>query len=124
MKEQGGAIIEQTLKDYADLGLPHEPEEQDTLQDTPKGKKRPRSAKVQEDAEILNESEKDNNSEISSPPANISNVSNGSTVSGGVNRRTAVLFTRKAKARANRGQVRTTPENENKKQSDSFKVYR
>lgn len=51
--------------------------------------------------------------------------SSPSAVSGGVNRRTAVLFTRKAKARQSRGQAhRTSPENDNKKESDSFRVYR
>lgn len=43
---------------------------------------------------------------------------------GGVNRRTAVLFTRKARARNAKSGQMFLPEDDKKKQSDSFKVYR
>lgn len=57
--------------------------------------------------------------------SSVANSTNAAASTGGVNRRTAVLFTRKAKARAKGGQShRRSPEGEQKKQSDSFRVYR
>ena len=58
---------------------------------------------------------------------NTTNSVTNTSGTGGVNRRTAVLFTRKAKARQSRsGQAhhRANFEGEQKKESDSFRVYR
>ncbi|OXU28273.1 hypothetical protein TSAR_009487 [Trichomalopsis sarcophagae] len=150
MREQGGVLIEQARKDYPELDGGHITEEsaeeaeaeseepQQHVNSTPaaggaKSRKRDRSARVRNDSESKANNEKDTSSTsiMSTSPggtsaANISGSSTGGgAISGGVNRRTAVLFTRKAKARASRGQLhRTSPENEQKKQSDSFRVYR
>ncbi|OAD52514.1 Peregrin [Eufriesea mexicana] len=51
-------------------------------------------------------------------------LQSGEKEMGGVNRRTAVLFTRKARARASRSNQIFILEDDKKKQSDSFKVYR
>ncbi|XP_043495512.1 peregrin [Polistes fuscatus] len=99
MKEQGGFLIEQACKDYPELNTLCQ-----TEQSVTKSRKRDRSSRNRNEIE-LNTGEK----EIGA---------------GGVNRRTAVLFTRKAKARASRSGQMFLPEHNQKKQSDSFKVYR
>lgn len=99
MKEQGGALIEQIRKDYPEFDPVSEPDQIGS-----KSRKRERSNRNRVEMESQS-SEK----EISG---------------GGVNRRTAVLFTRKARARnAKSGQMFLT-EDDKKKQSDSFKIYR
>jgi len=99
MKEQGGALIEQIRKDYPELDPVSESE-----QVVSKSRKRERSNRNRVETE-LQSSEK----EIGG---------------GGVNRRTAVLFTRKARARNAKSGQMLLPEDDKKKQSDSFKVYR
>lgn len=99
MKEQGSALIEQTRKDYPELD-PISESEQTGL----KSRKRDRANRSRGELE-LQSGEK----EIGG---------------GGVNRRTAVLFTRKARARASRSNQMFVLEDDKKKQSDSFKVYR
>lgn len=99
MKEQGGLLIEQACKDYPELNALCQ-----TEQTASKSRKRERSNRNRNETE-LNTGEKE-------------------VGAGGVNRRTAVLFTRKAKARASRSGQMFLPENNQKKQSDSFKVYR
>lgn len=98
MKEQGGVLIEQARKDYPELDAV--PESEQTVS---KSRKRERSNRNRAEAESQS-SEKE--------------------VGGGVNRRTAVLFTRKAKARASRSGQMSLSEDDKKKQSDSFKIYR
>ncbi|XP_033332606.1 bromodomain-containing protein 140 [Megalopta genalis] len=99
MKEQGGALIEQARKDYPDLDPVSESE-----QTASKSRKRDRTNRSRGEAELqLGEKE---------------------IGGGGVNRRTAVLFTRKARARASRSNQMFVMEDDRKKQSDSFKVYR
>lgn len=99
MKEQGGALIEQARKDYPEFDLVTGSE-----QIASKSRKRERSNRNRVDTESQS-SEK----EVSG---------------GGVNRRTAVLFTRKARARATKSGQAPLPEDDKKKQSDSFKIYR
>ncbi|XP_043674044.1 peregrin [Vespula pensylvanica] len=99
MKEQGGLLIEQACKDYPELNTLCQ-----TEQSASKSRKRERSNRNRNETE-LNTGEKE-------------------VGAGGVNRRTAVLFTRKAKARASRSGQMFLPENNQKKQSDSFKIYR
>jgi len=99
MKEQGGVLIEQIRKDYPELDPVSESE-----QVVSKSRKRERSNRNRVETE-LQSSEK----EIGG---------------GGVNRRTAVLFTRKARARNAKSGQMLLPEDDKKKQSDSFKVYR
>ena len=98
MKEQGGILIEQARKDYPEL----DPGENE--QTVSKSRKRDRNNRSRGEIE-LQSGEK----EIGG---------------GGVNRRTAVLFTRKARARASRSNQMFTLEDDKKKQSDSFKIYR
>ncbi|TGZ52969.1 bromodomain-containing protein homolog [Temnothorax longispinosus] len=98
MKEQGGILIEQIRKDYPELDPASESEQVGS-----KSRKRERSNRNRVETESQS-SEKE--------------------IGGGVNRRTAVLFTRKARARnAKSGQMFLT-EDDKKKQSDSFKIYR
>ncbi|KAK2582582.1 hypothetical protein KPH14_004870 [Odynerus spinipes] len=99
MKEQGGMLIEQARKDHPEFNTLCQAE-----QTVSKSRKRERSNRNRNETE-LHTGEK----EIGAA---------------GVNRRTAVLFTRKAKARASRSGQMFLPENNQKKQSDSFKVYR
>lgn len=105
MREQGGILMEQVRKDYPEL---------DPIAEIPdaiatKSRKRERSNR--------------NRSESESQPNERDNTANNSSgTAGGVNRRTAVLFTRKAKARASK--LVTNIEGEQKKESDSFRVYR
>lgn len=98
MKEQGGALIEQARKDYPDLDPISESEQTGS-----KSRKRDRTNRSRGEVE-LQTGEKE--------------------IGGGVNRRTAVLFTRKARARASRSNQMFVMEDDRKKQSDSFKVYR
>ncbi|XP_078042411.1 bromodomain-containing protein 140 [Augochlora pura] len=99
MKEQGGALIEQARKDYPELDPVSESEQTGS-----KSRKRDRTNRSRGEAELqLGEKE---------------------IGGGGVNRRTAVLFTRKARARASRSNQMFVMEDDRKKQSDSFKVYR
>ncbi|XP_014484453.1 PREDICTED: peregrin isoform X1 [Dinoponera quadriceps] len=100
MREQGGALIEQARKEYPELDPVIESE-----QVASKSRKRERTNRSRVETEAQS-TEK----EVSG--------------SGGVNRRTAVLFTRKARARASRSGQMFVPEDDRKKQSDSFKVYR
>lgn len=129
LREQGAPVIDQVKKDYAEL----DSQEMEVDQEVPvvhvtpaKSRKRDRKnsmANRTESLENLNDSDvKGDVGKLNSSVTSVSNVSNGSPASGGVNRRTAVLFTRKARARANHG--RSSPDHEQKKQSDSFKVYR
>jgi len=99
MKEQGGALIEQVRKDYPELDPVTESEQTGS-----KSRKRERLNRNRVEAESQS-----NEKEVSG---------------GGVNRRTAVLFTRKAKARNARSGQMFPSEDDKKKQSDSFKVYR
>ncbi|XP_068985349.1 bromodomain-containing protein homolog [Bombus flavifrons] len=99
MKEQGGALIDQARKDYPELDPVNENE-----QTASKSRKRDRANRSRGETE-LQSGEK----EIGG---------------GGVNRRTAVLFTRKARARASRSNQMFVLEDDKKKQSDSFKEYR
>ncbi|EZA60271.1 hypothetical protein DMN91_010538 [Ooceraea biroi] len=99
MKEQGSALIEQVRKDHPDLDPVTEPE-----QAGPKPRKRERSSRSRAETESQS-----NEKEVGG---------------GGVNRRTAVLFTRKARARNARSSQMFLSEDDRKKQSDSFKVYR
>lgn len=99
MKEQGGALIEQARKDYPELDPVAESE-----QTASKSRKRERSNRSRAETESQS-----NEKEVGG---------------GGVNRRTAVLFTRKARARASRSGQMFLSEDDRKKQSDSFKVYR
>ncbi|KMQ97299.1 peregrin-like protein [Lasius niger] len=99
MKEQGGALIDQARKDYPELDPVIESEQIGS-----KSRKRERSNRSRVETESQS-----NEKEIGG---------------GGVNRRTAVLFTRKAKARNARGGQMFLSEDDKKKQSDSFKVYR
>ncbi|XP_053982612.1 bromodomain-containing protein homolog [Hylaeus volcanicus] len=97
MKEQGGALIEQARKDYPDLDPISESE-----QTASKSRKRDRANRSRGEAESQT----------------------GEKEVGGVNRRTVVLFTRKARARASRSNQMFILDDDKKKQSDSFKVYR
>nr|XP_033198213.1 peregrin isoform X2 [Bombus vancouverensis nearcticus] len=99
MKEQGGALIDQARKEYPELDPVNENE-----QTASKSRKRDRASRSRSEIE-LQSGEK----EIGG---------------GGVNRRTAVLFTRKARARASRSNQMFVLEDDKKKQSDSFKEYR
>lgn len=99
MKEQGGALIDQTRKDYPELDPVIESEQTGS-----KSRKRERSNRSRVETESQS-----NEKEIGG---------------GGVNRRTAVLFTRKARARNAKGGQTFPSEDDKKKQSDSFKVYR
>lgn len=99
MKEQGGALIDQARKDYPDLDPVIESEQVGS-----KSRKRERSNRSRVETESQS-----NEKEIGG---------------GGVNRRTAVLFTRKARARNARSGQMFLSEDDKKKQSDSFKVYR
>lgn len=99
MKEQGGALIDQARKEYPELDPVNENE-----QIASKSRKRDRASRSRGEIE-LQSGEK----EIGG---------------GGVNRRTAVLFTRKARARASRSNQMFVLEDDKKKQSDSFKEYR
>ncbi|XP_012522804.1 peregrin [Monomorium pharaonis] len=99
MKEQGGVLIEQIRKDYSDLEPVSESEQVGT-----KSRKRERSNRNRVETE--------------------SQSSEKEIGGGGVNRRTAVLFTRKARARNAKSGQTFLPEDDKKKQSDSFKVYR
>jgi len=98
MKEQGGSLIDQTRKDYPELDPGIESEQIGSK------KKRERSSRSR--AEMESQS---NEKEIGG---------------GGVNRRTAVLFTRKARARNAKSSQMFLSEDDRKKQSDSFKIYR
>ncbi|KAG7207942.1 hypothetical protein KM043_009529 [Ampulex compressa] len=100
MKEQGSALIEHARKDYPELDPITESEQAGA-----KSRKRDRTNRGRGEVDTLQFGEKE-------------------VGGGGVNRRTAVLFTRKAKARASRSGQMFLPEDERKKQSDSFKVYR
>ena len=101
MREQGGSLIEQARKDYPELDsvVKSEPEPEPVVQ---KSRKRDRSGRNRVESE--------------------SQTNDKEVAAGGVNRRTAVLFTRKARARASRG----TPTNQegDSKKADSFRVYR
>ncbi|XP_043263662.1 peregrin-like isoform X3 [Colletes gigas] len=97
MKEQGGTLIEQARKDYPDLDPVSESE-----QTVSKSRKRDRTNRSRGEIETLH----------------------GEKEMGGVNRRTVVLFTRKARARASKSNQMFVVEDDRKKQSDSFKVYR
>ncbi|XP_011642424.1 peregrin [Pogonomyrmex barbatus] len=99
MKEQGGALIEQVRKDYPELDPVTETEQVGS-----KPRKRERSNRNRVETE--------------------SQSSEKEIGGGGVNRRTAVLFTRKARARNAKSGQMFLPEDDRKKQSDSFKVYR
>ncbi|XP_076684040.1 bromodomain-containing protein 140 [Andrena cerasifolii] len=99
MKEQGSALIEQARKDHPDLDPVPESEQTGS-----KSRKRDRTNRSRGEVE-LQSGEKE-------------------VGGGGVNRRTAVLFTRKARARASRSNQMFAMEDDRKKQSDSFKVYR
>jgi len=98
MKEQGGALIEQTRKDFPEINPASEPEQVGS-----KSRKRERSNRNRVETE---------------------SQSNEKEIGGGVNRRTAVLFTRKARARNAKSSQMFLPEDDKKKQSDSFKIYR
>lgn len=100
MKELGGALIDQVRKDYPDL----DPVESEQV--ASKSRKRERSNRSGNRVETESQS---NEKEIGG---------------GGVNRRTAVLFTRKARARNARSGQMFLSEDDKKKQSDSFKIYR
>lgn len=99
MKEQGGILIEQIRKDYPDLDPVSESEQTGS-----KSRKRERSNRNRVETE--------------------SQSSEKEIGGGGVNRRTAVLFTRKARARNAKSGQMFLPEDDRKKQSDSFKIYR
>ncbi|XP_046465542.1 bromodomain-containing protein homolog [Neodiprion pinetum] len=99
MREQGGALIEQARKDHPEFNPVIE--EESTVA---KPRKRERTSRNRGESE--------------------SQTNEKETGGGGVNRRTAVLFTRKAKARASRSGVPPVPEGDQKKQGDSFRVYR
>ncbi|XP_015430480.1 PREDICTED: peregrin [Dufourea novaeangliae] len=99
MKEQGSLLIDQARKDYPDLDPVSESEQTGS-----KSRKRDRTNRSRGEAESQH-GEKE-------------------VGGGGVNRRTAVLFTRKARARASRSNQMFVMEDDRKKQSDSFKVYR
>lgn len=100
MKEQGGALIEQTRKDYPEL----DPVIEQSEQVGSKSRKRERSNRSRAETESQS-----NEKEVGG---------------GGVNRRTAVLFTRKARARNAKSGQMSLSEDDKKKQSDSFKIYR
>lgn len=100
MKEQGGALTEQARKDYPELDP------------------------VAESEPIGSKSRKRERSSRSRAPETESQSNEKEIGSGGVNRRTAVLFTRKARARNARSGQMFLSEDDRKKQSDSFKVYR
>lgn len=101
MREQGGALIEQARKDYPELDPPAEVEPAPIVS---KSRKRERN----------NQNRTESESQTGEPEV----------PAAGVNRRTAVLFTRKARARASRSGQTLSPESEQKKQGDSFRVYR
>lgn len=97
MREHGNILFEQMRKDYPELDtVPEEPSNS-------KARKRERNSRGRTEADVQ---------------------ANEKETSGGVNRRTAVLFTRKAKARANKSGPTSIVEDEVKKKDDSFKVYR
>ncbi|XP_066598940.1 bromodomain-containing protein homolog isoform X2 [Prorops nasuta] len=97
MKEQGGSLIEQARKDYPEFDVASESEPPGA-----KSRKRERTSRARTE----------------------NDTQRGDKEIAGVNRRTAVLFTRKARARASRGGQPLSLEGEQKKQGDSFKVYR
>ena len=101
MREQGGSLIEQARKDYPELDPPVEVEAPPVVI---KSRKRDRNNRNRTESE----------SQTGSPDV----------PAAGVNRRTAVLFTRKARARASRSGQSQGPDSEQKKQGDSFRVYR
>lgn len=104
MKEQGNILFEQARKDYPELDIIPEPVVVENVNQ--KSRKRDRNSRSRVESESQT-----NDKEVTSAGG------------GGVNRRTAVLFTRKARARANRGTV-TSQESDQKKATDSFRVYR
>ncbi|KAJ8668318.1 hypothetical protein QAD02_009981 [Eretmocerus hayati] len=133
LREYGNAIFEQARKDYPELDSPpvleviggvdsHDQEELSAVA-VSKSRKRERSSKGRNDSDNI-ASEK----EIAMSPSsqNTSPTPTNTNSTTGVNRRTAVLFTRKAKARQSRGQQHRSgsPDGHEKKQSDSFRVYR
>ena len=105
MREQGGQLIEMVRKEYPELDeAPSKPaSEQNSVPKQPR--KRDRNGRNRVETEVQN-NEKEN------------------TAGGGVNRRTAVLFTRKARARASKGEQLSNSDGDQKKQADSFRVYR
>ncbi|XP_043464131.1 bromodomain-containing protein 1 [Leptopilina heterotoma] len=107
MKEQGIILFEQARKDYPELDIIPEPIVVEQVNQ--KSRKRERNSRSRVESESQT-----NDKEV---------TSGGSGGGSGVNRRTAVLFTRKARARANRGTV-TNQESDQKKATDSFRVYR
>lgn len=116
MREQGSNLIEQVRKDHPELDSVSEADQANL-----KSRKRERSIRKRGESESRPANEKETS--MGSSSGNTSTTNN--SVVGGVNRRTAVLFTRKAKARASRsGQMKPSPEGEHKRQSDSFRVYR
>lgn len=99
MKEQGGALIEQVRKDYPELDSVTEVE---PISSKSRKRERPNRSRAETESQ-----------------------STEKEIGGGVNRRTAVLFTRKARARNVKSGQMLSPDDEKKcKQSDSFKVYR
>lgn len=102
MREQGGSLIEAVKKEYPEFDVTETKEPAD--QSHPKSRKRERNGRSRAETEVQN-NEKEN------------------SAGGGMNRRTAVLFTRKARARASKGEQITNSEGD-KKQADSFRVYR
>lgn len=102
MREQGGSLIEQARKDYPELDPPVEIETK--TEAITKSRKRERTSR--------NRTESESQTGEREIPAT------------GVNRRTAVLFTRKARARASRSGQNQSLENDQKKQGDSFRIYR
>ncbi|XP_020284727.1 peregrin isoform X3 [Pseudomyrmex gracilis] len=99
MKEQGGALIEQVRKDYPELDSVTETE---PISSKSRKRERPNRSRAETESQ-----------------------STEKEIGGGVNRRTAVLFTRKARARNVKSGQMFSPDDDKKcKQSDSFKVYR
>ncbi|KAK0183409.1 hypothetical protein PV327_001455 [Microctonus hyperodae] len=98
MREQGGTLIENVRKDYPELDQVSQVDVVAT-----KSRKRERTHRNRNESESQTTERE---------------------ISGGVNRRTAVLFTRKAKARAGKGGQQIGNDADQKKQADSFRVYR
>ncbi|XP_012280063.1 peregrin isoform X2 [Orussus abietinus] len=120
MREQGGALIEQALKDYPELESEVVGDgERETAPSPVKWRKRERNSRIRADS---------GTTEGPAVPGQKDMGRSGT----GVNRRTAVLFTRKARARAGKGgpeasSDRADPEPATprpSKQADSFRVYR
>ncbi|CAD6231487.1 GSCOCG00001434001-RA-CDS [Cotesia congregata] len=124
MREQGGSLIDQVRKDYPEFdkaALERERiKELEREKEKEKEKEKERSLLEEENKVKSDTGKRKRERSVRNRSESESNNQEKEVL--GVNRRTAVLFTRKAKARANKGSPGVLVED--KKQGDAFKVYR